>query len=188
VAEKAGTFLDWEGRLRPFTTVLETTAMSDARVLDALAREMGVQLGCADVVAIRRELGALPASRADRMDAPKASAGSAARTGRGEAVLATWHQLIDLGSLVDGDPYLTGTARSTVARMSKGTAANLGIADGESVSVSSERGTITVPALVTEMPDGVVWLPTNSPGATVYRTLGVGSGAVVAVASAGGAQ
>ena len=36
-AEKAGSFLDWEGRLRTFETVLQTTAMTDGRVLDALA-------------------------------------------------------------------------------------------------------------------------------------------------------
>ena len=63
VAEKAGTFLDWEGRLRTFATVLETTAMTDARVLDALAQQMGVELGCGDVVAIRRELGSIAADR-----------------------------------------------------------------------------------------------------------------------------
>ena len=188
--EKAGTFLDWEGRLRAFGTVLETTAMTDARVLDALAREMGVRLGCADVVAIRRELGSLPASRAERMPAPKVAAGTATAAGTGEAVLATWHQLIDLGSLIDGDPALTGTARPAVARIGKETAATLGVADGELVSVATERGTITVPALVTEMPDGVVWLPTNSAGSTVFRTLGVTSGAVVTVTAhaAGGAQ
>jgi NADH-quinone oxidoreductase subunit G len=33
------------------------------------------------------------------------------------------------------------------------------------------------------MPDGVVWLPTNSPGSTLARTLGVTSGAIVTVTS-----
>lgn len=31
------------------------------------------------------------------------------------------------------------------------------------------------------MPDGVVWLPTNSPGSTVRRSLGATSGAVVRI-------
>lgn len=39
VVEKAGSFLDWEGRLRTFEAVLDTTAMTDARVLDALAAQ-----------------------------------------------------------------------------------------------------------------------------------------------------
>jgi NADH-quinone oxidoreductase subunit G len=34
------------------------------------------------------------------------------------------------------------------------------------------------------MADGVVWLPTNSPGSTVRRTLGVTSGGVVSVTPA----
>jgi NADH-quinone oxidoreductase subunit G len=179
--EKAGTFLDWEGRLRPFGTVLETTAMPDHRVLDALAREMGVALGCPDVVAIRRELGALPATRSERTTTPKLSPGEAAAPRPGTAVLATWHQLIDQGSMIDGDPYLTGTARPAVVRLGKQAASELGVSDGDPVSVSTEHGTVTLPAQLAEMPAGVVWLPTNSPGAAVTRTLGVTSGAVVAV-------
>jgi NADH-quinone oxidoreductase subunit G len=38
------------------------------------------------------------------------------------------------------------------------------------------------------MVDGVVWLPTNSPGSTVNRTLGVTAGAVVTVSNGGGAK
>ena len=62
-AEKSGTFLNWEGRLRTFDTVLNTTAMTDGRVLEAIAALMDVALGTGDVGAIRRELGAMPASR-----------------------------------------------------------------------------------------------------------------------------
>ena len=38
----------------------------------------------------------------------------------GEAVLATWSQLLDAGRLQDGEPYLAGTARPAVARLSAG--------------------------------------------------------------------
>jgi len=189
VVEKAGTFLDWEGRLRTFHTVLETTAIPDARILDALAREMGVELRCGDVTAIRRELGSLPVSTAQRAAAPKVAASGAPTPNAGEAVLATWHQLIDLGSMLDGDEFLAGTARPPRVRLSKAMAAALGVADGAEVTVASERGTIALPAKVTDVPDGVVWVPTNSPGSTVRRTLGVTSGAVVTVsAGAGGAR
>jgi NADH-quinone oxidoreductase subunit G len=189
VVEKAGTFLDWEGRLRTFTTVLETTAVTDARVLDALAREMGVEIGCPDVVAIRRELGSLPVTKAIRSVSPKTAPGTPATPKAGEAVLATWHQLIDLGSLLDGDAILTATARPAVAVLSKQTATGLGVTDGAAVTVSTERGEITLPARVTEMPDGVVWLPTNSPGSTVARTLGATSGTVVGIrGSTGGSE
>ncbi|MEV5447319.1 molybdopterin dinucleotide binding domain-containing protein, partial [Streptomyces sp. NPDC052644] len=94
--------------------------------------------------------------------------------------------LIDLGSLTDGDEHLAGTARPPVVRLGKGTAETLGVADGDPVTVGTDRGAVTLPAAITEMPDGVVWLPTNSPGSTVRRSLGVASGTVVRIS--GGAQ
>ncbi|GAB3155996.1 NADH-quinone oxidoreductase subunit G [Micromonospora sonneratiae] len=179
VVEKAGSFLDWEGRLRTFEAVLNTTAMTDGRVLEALAAQLDVQLNTGDVNTIRRELGSLPATRADRAATPSVESTGPARPGKGEAVLATWHQLIDLGSLIEGNEHLAGTARPSVVRLSKATAGALGVADGEAVTVGTDRGAITLPAALTEMPDDVVWLPTNSPGSTVRRALGVTSGAVV---------
>ncbi len=44
-AEKGGTFVDWEGRPRPFATAIETAFNSDYRVLDMLASELGSFLG-----------------------------------------------------------------------------------------------------------------------------------------------
>jgi len=38
-----------------------------------------------------------------------------------------------------------------------------------------------LPLTVTEMPDGVVWLPLNSPGSQVHRRLGVSIGTVVSI-------
>jgi NADH-quinone oxidoreductase subunit G len=38
------------------------------------------------------------------------------------------------------------------------------------------------------MPDRVVWLPTNSAGSTVRRTLGTDAGAVVSIRTDGGAR
>ncbi|MEW2376818.1 NADH-quinone oxidoreductase subunit G [Micromonospora sp. NPDC047812] len=184
VAEKAGSFLDWEGRLRPFEAVLNTAAMTDGRVLDALAAQLDVQLGTGDVLSVRRELGALPRTRTDRPAAPSVEPAAVREPGAGEAVLATWHQLIDLGSLTDGDEHLAGTARPPVVRLGKGTAEALGVADGDPVTVGTDRGALTLPAAITEMPDGVVWLPTNSPGATVRRSLGATSGAVVRISAA----
>jgi NADH-quinone oxidoreductase subunit G len=181
VAEKAGTFVDWEGRTRTFGTVLTTTAMSDARVLDALAREFDVELGCADVVKIRREIGSTPATEAPRPAAPSVREAPRPVVAANDAILATWHHLIDLGSLTDGDEELLGTARPSVVRIGKALATQIDVVDGEPVTVGTDRGSVTLPAAVTEMPDGVVWLPTNSPSSTVRRTLGVTSGGVVSV-------
>jgi NADH-quinone oxidoreductase subunit G len=185
VVEKAGTFVDWEGRTRSFDAVLSTTSMSDARVLDALAAEFGIELGCADAVKIRREIGLTPPTDAPRPAAPVADAVQAPIVGTGEAILATWHYLLDLGSLTDGDDALMGTARPPAVHLGKALAGKLGVADGDAVTVSTERGAITLPAAISDMVDGVVWLPTNSPGSTVYRSLGVTAGCVVRLAGAG---
>ncbi|MDG4774412.1 NADH-quinone oxidoreductase subunit G [Solwaraspora sp. WMMD792] len=187
--EKAGSYLDWEGRLRTFEAVLNTTAMADSRVLDALAAQLGVALGTGEVNLIRRELGALPATKAQRPGLPLVDPTAPASPGAGEAVLATWHHLIDLGTLTDGDPYLGGTARPPVVRLAKSLAGALGVADGDPVTVGTDRGAVTLPAAVTDLlPDGVVWLPTNSPGSTVRRSLGAVSGALVKVSAATGSD
>jgi NADH-quinone oxidoreductase subunit G len=157
-----------------------------------------VELGCGDVTSIRRELGSLSVSAAAsaviRLSPPRVSAGHSHIPSAGEAVLASWHQLIDRGSLLDGDEALAGTAHPAKALLSKATAAAAGVADGDLVTIGATgggdgtAGAVTLPCEVAEMPDKVVWVPTRSPGSEVGRTLGVTSGAVVTVsAHAGGA-
>jgi NADH-quinone oxidoreductase subunit G len=177
--EKAGTYMDWEGRLRSFGAVLKSTAMTDGRVLEAIAALLDVSLNTGDVNAVRRELGGLPGSTVPNPVRPSVAAVRAAQPAENQAVLATWHQLIDLGSLLDGDQVLAGTARPPVARLGKDLAESLGLADGDLVTVGTDRGSITLPAAITDLPPRVVWLPTNSPGSTVRRSLGVTAGAVV---------
>ena len=58
----------------------------------------------------------------------------------------------------------------------------MGVAAGESVTVSTERGAVTLPVEITDMVDGVVWLPLNSAGSAVHATLGVTVGQPVAIA------
>ncbi len=57
-------------------------------------------------------------------------------------------------------------------------------AEDDLVSVSTERGVITLPLEVTDMDDGTVWLPLNSPGSAVYQQLGVTAGDVVSIGRA----
>jgi NADH-quinone oxidoreductase subunit G len=95
------------------------------------------------------------------------------------ARLATWHQLLDAGRMQDGEPYLAGTARPVVAKLSAATAGAAGVSDGEKVVVAAAAGSITVPVDVVPMADGVVWLPANSPGSAVRTDLGAGHGSRV---------
>ncbi|MBA3232625.1 MAG: NADH-quinone oxidoreductase subunit G, partial [Propionibacteriales bacterium] len=83
-----------------------------------------------------------------------------------------------------GEPFLAGTARAARARLSAATAAVAGVADGERVTVWTDRGRVTVPVELTDMPDGVVWLPTNSLGCRVRRDLGADQGSLVRLSTA----
>jgi NADH-quinone oxidoreductase subunit G len=181
-AEKGGTFVNWEGRVRPFEAALASSAMSDYRVLDMLASELGEFLGTRSLAEVRAEMTALGPWTGERVSAPSVAAGEVPSAGDGELVLATWHHLLDHGSLQDGEPFLAGTAPEARARVSTATARAFGLADGELVTVSTAAGALSVPVEVVEgMVDHVVWLPTNSLDSHVRSTLGVGAGAVVTV-------
>ncbi|MGI8701569.1 MAG: NADH-quinone oxidoreductase subunit G [Nocardioidaceae bacterium] len=56
VAEKAGMFVNWEGRVRQFEQVLPSTALSDLRVLAGIAAEMGCPLGFTTVEGARGDM------------------------------------------------------------------------------------------------------------------------------------
>ncbi|GAB94127.1 NADH-quinone oxidoreductase subunit G [Kineosphaera limosa] len=185
VAEKAGTFVDWEGRPGAFDRALTAETVTDARVLDMIAAELGEYLGTRTVEATReemREFGAWGGPRPRRSAAP---ATDRPRPGPGQAVLATWHHLLDAGRMQDGDPFLAGTAPVAQARISPSTAHELGVADGSALTVSTERGSITLPTLVTPMVDHVVWLPSNSAGSRVRATLDAQAGDVVNISKGG---
>jgi NADH-quinone oxidoreductase subunit G len=221
VAEKPGTFVNWEGRPGSFEAVLDIPGVeSDLHVLRRVADEMDVHLGLPDAAAARRELAALgvvggspsatgmstgEAGRAEGVSPPslagaggsggrppgKQSGGSSPRAdtvppeaGPGEALLVTWHQLLDAGRMQDGEPFLAGTARPVVARMSAATAAEAGTADGGKVAVATTRGSLTLPVEVAVMPDRVVWLPTRSAGSEIRRELAAGYGSLVTLRSA----
>jgi len=187
-AEKAGTYLNWEGRWRDFPRALTSNAMTDADVLDAVAGEAGSWLGIRGRQAAFDELVQLGAWEGVRLDAPAVQAVPESGTkDAATAVLSTWALLLDQGRLQDGEPYLAGTAHRAVVRLSPATAAGLGLlpgAGGSAVTVSTDRGEITLPLAVTPMPDGVVWLPSNSNGSAVRAALGVGNGDSVSISAA----
>ena len=185
VTEKAGTFVNWEGRGGSFGEALRVPEVrTDLYVLGALADQMDVHLGLPDAAAARAELAALGTWRGDRPEPPAVQAHP---RGNAEYILATWHQLLDSGRMQDGEPSLAGTARSVVARMSAATAAQAGVADGDKVTVATDQGSVTVPVDVVPMADQVVWLPAAglSPepavrgGSTIRAELGAGHGATV---------
>jgi NADH-quinone oxidoreductase subunit G len=189
--QKSGAFVNWEGRYRGFEPAFRGTSLSagqsDHRVLDTLADEMGVYLGCTTVESARAELSTLGTWDGERTASPTietvvaVQATPAAQPEAGQALLTGWRLLLDSGRGQDGEPHLAGTARKPEVRLSADTAAEIGATDGEMVTVSTDRGSITLPLNVTDMPDRVVWLPLNSPGSAVHRELGVTIGALVKI-------
>jgi NADH-quinone oxidoreductase subunit G len=180
VAEKAGTFVNWEGRGGTFRAALSVPGIrTDLYVLAAIADEMDVHLGLPDAAAARAELAALGAWKGARPAPPAVLSTPAA--GDTTVRLATWHQLLDAGRMQDGEPYLAGTARPVVARVSAATASAAGVSEGDKVTVATAAGAVTVPVDVVDMADGVVWLPTNSSGSAVRADLGAGHGSRVSL-------
>lgn len=177
--EKTGTFINWEGRLRPFGQALASHALADWQVLSKLAAVAGVDLGLNSVKQILAEYEELATWDGKREDVSCDYGQVDHQVGEDQVLLSTWKPLLDAGRCQDGEPHLAGTARKPVARTSAATAEKFGVA-GE-VKVVGARGAITLPLVITDMPDGVVWVPQCSPGSTVHETLGVRDGEAVSL-------
>jgi NADH-quinone oxidoreductase subunit G len=173
--EKAGTFINWEGRTRPFEAVLPSpSALPDLRVLAGISEELaatghGAALGFRTVDEARAEMSELGAWDGDR-PAMRAAGSTGAASGEGLA-LSTWKQLVDDGVMQAGDKHYAATARPAVARVSPATYAAASLS-GEHVTVVGDRGELTLPVeQVPGMVDDVVWVPTASFGTSVLERL-----------------
>ncbi|MHC8496026.1 MAG: NADH-quinone oxidoreductase subunit G [Actinomycetes bacterium] len=182
-AERAGTYVDWEGRSRSFGTAISgVTTVTDSRVLAMLADAMDESIGRGDVMALRAELATLGHWTGDRMSAPDVRPAPPAAGG---LRLASWRLLLDLGRMQQGEPHLAGTARPTEAVMSAATAASRGLTEGSLVTVSTPDGSLTLPLRLDEVAHDTVWLPMHSPGCSIVQDLGAVPGDVVEVVPGG---
>ncbi len=183
--EKNGTFIDWEGRLRPFGQAVSSRSLTDRDVLVRLAREFGVDLGIETLTDLYAEVNPLMDWRGVRTAVPTTGAFPAvipAAVAAGQAVLATHKPMLDAGLLQDGAPWLAGAAHRTVAFASSTTLTALGIEEGARITVSTDRGAITTPVESVDLPDNVVWVPECSQGSLVHESLGA-AGSVVTVSA-----
>ncbi|GAA3246047.1 NADH-quinone oxidoreductase subunit G [Streptomyces lavendulae] len=190
VAEKAGTFINWEGRVRPFEAALKPDQMTrrlapaDARVLHMLADAADRPIALPDVHAVRRELERLGPWEGELAAEQSTATEPLPRPGAGEAVLAGHRLLLDQGLLQQGDDALAGTRHEANARLSAATAAETGVKDGDVLAVTGPAGSVELPLRVTEMPDRVVWLPLNSTGRGVLADTGARPGTLVRIGPA----
>ena len=170
--EKNGTFINWEGRLRPFGQAIASRSQTDRLVFDALASEFGVDLGLHDLVGLYDQVNPLMQWNGQREEFVPATASELVGVGQGEALLATHKPMLDAGRLQDGATMLAGSARRPVVFASRATVAGLGIDEGEELTLSTQRGSITLPLQFADLPDGVVWVPECSQGSIVHESLG----------------
>jgi len=166
--EKSGTFVNWEGRLRPFEAALRNPSMlPEVRILEGIAEELGVSMGFRTVEQVRAEMEQLGPWDGERPELVAGAPRTSATGGEGYA-LSTWKQMIDNGRMQDGDKYLKATMRTPVAVVSQRVYAE----HGATVTLTGDRGSVTLPAEVApDLVDGVVWVPANSFGNGVLTDL-----------------
>jgi NADH-quinone oxidoreductase subunit G len=181
-ARRGGTYLNWEGRPRTFDPALDASGvLPDCRVLDTLAVEMDSDLFTQTPAVAAAELARLGVHAGAAAAPPTVAAGRPPLPGFGQAVLATWRRLVDDASLAVDEPHLAGTARPVEALLNEATAIRLGVTEGEPATVRTDRGSITAPVRLADLPDGVIWLPANSGDSRVRAVLGAGHGDLVGV-------
>ncbi|MCW2771875.1 MAG: dehydrogenase subunit, partial [Nocardioides sp.] len=173
VIDKAGMFVTWEGRPRAFEAVFSSpTSLPDLRILAGIAEELaqlgqGSPLGFRTVAEAQREM-----SDIGPWDGARASLGGFETASRPSSTtegfaLATWKQLVDNGSLQVGDKAYLATGRAPVARLSRTTYD----AVGATVTLTGDRGSVTIAAEPADLDDDVVWVPANSFGNGVLADL-----------------
>ncbi|XBB67174.1 NADH-quinone oxidoreductase subunit G [Nocardioides sp. WV_118_6] len=163
--DKSGTFVNWEGRVRPWAAALHNPAsLPELRALSGIADELGAPLGFRTVDEVRTEMAQLGPWDGARAAAPTvAASGPASGT-----ALSTWKQLLDNGSLQDGDKYLKATARTPVALVPPALYDEF----GPTVTLTGDRGSMTLPAeICDDLVAGTVWVPANSVGNGVLADL-----------------
>ena len=185
VVEKSGSFMDWQGKVRKFDAAVEQSLnRSDVRILSMLADEIGKPINLPTVKSAQSELSSLGNWDGNKPTMNFLAEKSKTSAGNDEAILTSWRNLLDKGSLQDGEENLAGTARDSVVVISKNRANSLGVKDKELVRVSNNYGAVTLPCLVEDIEDSSVWLPRNSVNSQLIRNLGVVGNSIVKVAKA----
>ena len=188
--EREGTHMNLEGRLSPVTKQVNPpgTARSDWMIAAELARRGGIEWDFSSSEDIWEEIAEIvPRFKGINGEAvrkaPDGVLVGGADSTSGQAAISnqtsepTPHDryafrlvvnrtLYDNGTLVSHCPSLAPLAESATARLNSAAVRELGISDGDTVSVASTAGTISIPATAdARVPEGVVVIPHNHTGA-----------------------
>ena len=178
VSDKAGMFVTWEGRPRPFDAVLSSPAsLPDLRILSGIAEEAGHSLGfrtVADVRILMEEFGPWDGERAERPGRPQGRrSASSPRASSGSPPGSRCSTTAPCRTA----PRRCGRPPApAVARVSESTYAALG---ADTVTVTGDRGSITLPVEAADLPDDTVWVPANSNGNVLASLASPGSAVTV---------
>jgi len=170
VTEKAGTFVTWESRERIFPQIIERPgSLSDAEVLTRLVE---VWESTPDALPSSADSSRTMPSRHESAETTNSGVGvirdeSASFVTSRRFRLATWKLMLDNGVMQEGDKALAATARPAVARVSQAVFERV----GPTVTITGDRGSVTLPAEVADIDDDVVWVPANSFGKGVLASL-----------------
>ena len=170
--EKNGTYINWEGRLRPFGQARSATSLTDRDVLVRLTEEFDDDLGVTALSDLYAEVNALMDWDGEPQEFAAVAPAAAPAPEPGRVLVASHKPMIDAGRLQDGAPWLAGSARRPVLLASAATLARAGIAPGADATLETERGSITLPAAIGDLPDGVAWVPECSVGSVLHERLG----------------
>ncbi|MFT4289086.1 NADH-quinone oxidoreductase subunit G [Nocardioides sp.] len=160
ITDKAGAFVNWEGRERAFPRVFKNpNALTETRILQEVTDEYR---------RVGRSVSSQDAESAEVLVHLVEDAGTSADSAVSEPALlptrrfrlATWKLMLDNGVLQQGDKALAATARPAVARLSQRNLDEF----GTTVTITGDRGSVTLPAEAADLADDVVWLPANSTG------------------------
>ena len=185
VSEKSGSLLNWEGRPRFFEkAITESLTRSDLRILSMLADEMGTPINLPSAKAAASELQAIGKWDGAVISMTESPLAPAQTVSGNQAILHSWRQLLDLGTLQGGEENLAGTARAAEVVISEARASALGVSSGDLLSISTARGSILAPARIGKISDSDIWVPRNSLGSQCIASLGAASGLVVTVVKA----
>lgn len=177
--ERVGSFTTWEGRRQPFPQAVppQRLEQEDWDIARQLARRLGVDFGWETAMDVRAEAARVMDRDARPRDTVAALAPPAvplgepvvAPPGEGELDAVTVDLLLSHRStLLAGADELLATAPTPAATVAASDADRLGLADGQTVTVSGPGGSLTLPLAVSDrVAAGSVVLPGNATDAPV---------------------
>ncbi len=183
-AEKIGSFVSWEGRVRSFGQALQgSNTVPDVRVLAGIAAEMAAPLGFQTPQGAAAELAELEGWDGAAPEPPRVPPREAVPARGGGLLLATWKTMIGDGPMQDGDPHYHASGPVPTLVASADTLAAAGVVAGEPVELSTDRGSVLLTSAAGDVDDGVVWAPSATGGINLSRDLGARAGSAVRLAA-----